>query len=289
MTPSILVIGATGTIGKEVIKQFSARGIPVRALVHSPEKAASLTAPGVEAVIGDLGKPETIETAMHGITRVFLNTPSDLEKVAWENNVLQNAKRAGVSYIVKISVLGSRLDSPLKIAQQHAQVEQALSESGLTYTILQPHMFMQNLLANAESIASNEVFYAPLGNGKVGLVDARDIAAVAVAALTESGNENQTYVLTGPEALSYGELAERFSTVLGKPVTYVNVSPEAARQAMVGAGTPEWLADDLLFLMATFAVGQGEIVTKAVADVAHKQPISFEQFVTDYRALFGHK
>ncbi|GER92187.1 NAD(P)-dependent oxidoreductase [Dictyobacter vulcani] len=286
MAMSILVIGATGTIGKEVIKQLTTLGIPVRALVHSPEKAASIAGPGVEAVIGDLGKPETIEAAMHGITKVFLNSPSDLQKVAWESNVIQSAKRAGITHIVKISALGVSPDSPLGIARQHAQIQQELSESGIAYTVLQPHSFMQNLLANASTIVPNAVFYAPMRDGKIGIVDARDIAAVAVAALTESGHENQIYVITGPEALSYSDLAEKFSKVLGKPVTYVNVPPEAARQAMVASGMPEWLADDLLGLMGVFAAGQAAIVTNTVAEVTHKQPISFEQFVIDYQARF---
>lgn len=285
MTFPILVTGATGNIGSQVVKQLVAKGVPVRAFVRSREKAAALEGPGVEIALGDLGQPKTIGTALKGIEKVFLLSPGGPRQVEWQGNVVEAAQRAGVKHIVKVAALGTAPDSPLSLARWHAQTEKQIEESGLAYTHLHPHSFMQNFVGMAPMIAQGNL-YAPMKDGKISLVDVRDIAAVTVATLTEEGHEGKTYDITGPEALSYAEIAQKLSAVIGKEVTYVDILPEIARQGMLDMGFPEWLADDFIKLYEVFSAGYAAEISPVVAEVAKKAPITFDQFARDYARVF---
>jgi len=168
----------------------------------------------------------------------------------------------------------------------HAQTERQLEASGIAYTNLHPTLFMQSFLRYNPTIKSEGAIYAPLKDGRVGMVDARDVASVAVAALTEEGLYGQTCDITGPEALSFGDAARIFSEVLGKPVRYVDVPPAAARRSMLEAGIEEWLVNDLLSLMEWFGSGQAAVVTSTIASVAKIRPHTFRDFVRDYAPMF---
>lgn len=282
----ILVTGATGTVGKEVVKQLSSTGEKIRVMVRNVEKAAPLKGPGVEVVQGDFGKPDTLASAVKGVEKVFLLSSADPRQVELQGNVLKAAKSAGVKHLVKLSALGARPDSSVALARGHYQTEKQIQDSGIPYTHLQPHFFMQNLLMFADSIKRQGAFYAPMKQGKISLVDVRDIAAVAARVLTEKGHERKTYAITGPEALSFGELAEKFSRVLGRKVAYVDVPPEDAKKGMLGAGMPEWLVDDLLALYGIFSAGHAAVVSKAVEEVTKKPARTFDQFAKDFARFF---
>jgi uncharacterized protein YbjT (DUF2867 family) len=283
---TILVTGATGTIGSEIVRLLKAAGQPVRALTRKAEKAAELEGQGVEAAVGDLGAPETLAAALDGIERVLLLSSADERQVEQQASLIAAARAAGVAQIVKISALGASADSPIFLAQAHAETERQLKEAGLAWTIIQPHSFMQNLLGSAGSIASQGVFYGAMGQGKVGLVDTRDIAAVAAATLTEEGHAGQTYIVTGPESLTQAQLAEKLSAALGKPVQYVDIPAEQLVESLLGFGVPAFMAKDLGLLNQVFAAGYGDLVTDTVRQVAHKEPISFDQFARDYADAF---
>ena len=284
MASTILVTGATGNIGSQVVKQLSARGIAVRALVRNPEKAVDIAGPGVEIVAGDFDKPETLDAALKGIEKVFLVSAGDLHLVEQQGNVIQAAQRAHVRHIVKVGAI--RLNGPIAFVRWHAQTEQQILDADIAYTFLHPQVLMLNVLASASTIAAEGVLYAPMKDGKIGLVDVRDIAAVGVAALTENGHEGKTYEITGPELLSYADIATKLSKVLGKQVTYVDIPPEAARQGMLHMGMPQWLTDDVIALFGVLSEGHAAVVTNVVADIAKKQPISFDQFAHDYAQAF---
>ncbi|MDQ3650343.1 MAG: SDR family oxidoreductase [Acidobacteriota bacterium] len=284
----ILITGATGTIGGELVKQLAASGTKARALVRDRSKAAVIEQFGFEMVEGDLAKPGTLDAALSSIERVFLLSSPGPQIVTAEGNLIEAAKRAGVKHVVKLSAIGADADSRLMLGWWHGQVEKRLADSGLTYTMLQPNSFMQNFFGFAPTIKAHDAFYAPMKDGQLSVVDARDIAAVAKAALTEDGHENKTYVITGPEALSYAEIAEKFSGVLGRKISYVDVEPEAARKGMMAAGMPEWFAEALNELFAVFSAGHGATVTNVVREVARKEPITFDQFAQDYAAAFKH-
>ena len=282
----ILVTGATGKVGQEVAKQLKAKGEPFRVLARSPGKARALLGGDVEVAAGDLGDPASLDAALAGADRLFLLPATDPRQREWELNAIDAAKRAGVKHVVKLSAIGASRDSPVVLARWHREVEEALEASGLAWTILQPTFFAQNFLNFAPSIQAQGVFHSSVA-GRASFVDVRDIAAVAVAALTEPGHEGKTYVITGPEAISYAEAAEKLSAATGRTVTYVQVPEDGVRQALAGAGLPDWYVDDLVALNRIIDAGWAEGVSDAVETVARKAPISFDQFARDHAAAFA--
>jgi uncharacterized protein YbjT (DUF2867 family) len=281
----ILVVGATGTNGREVVTRLSAAGQPVRALVRGPAKADDLRLPHVELVSGDLDDPASLDAALKGVQRAFIVTAVDARAVRWFRNFFEAVKRAGTPQVVKFSGMGAGAGNS-EILRQHGETDQLLRESGLGYTILQPNSFYQNMLWSAQTIKNQGAFHLPMRDGKQSLVDVRDIAAVAAAVLTGKGHEGKTYEITGPEALSYHDVAPTLSKVLGKPVRYVDVPPAAAKESMLKAGMPEWNAAAVTELYGVFATGQFAATTDVVAQVTGKPPIPFEQFAREHTGLF---
>ena len=200
MTDTILVTGATGNVGSGLVSSLIAKGASVRALVREPSRAPGLTDAGVEVVIGDLDRPETPDAAFGGVGTVFLVTPGNPNQVTQAHNGIAATKRAGVPHLVRLSAESVRVaaDTPARIPRQHAAIDPELVASGLAYTILRPHFFMQNLLMAAESVASDGALYMPVKDGRVGMIDVRDVVEVATKVLTEDGHEGHTYGLTGP-------------------------------------------------------------------------------------------
>jgi uncharacterized protein YbjT (DUF2867 family) len=281
----ILVIGATGNIGGALVRELEQKKTAYRALVRDKKKAEASGIPAANLIEGDLAKPETLERALAGVEKVFVVTPAGPEQQAQETNLIKRAKAAGVKHLVKMSALGADEKSDLTLARSHGTIERELKSSGLTWTILQPHFFMQNFL-HYGTIASDAAFYAPLGDAKVAMIDARDIASTAAAVLTTAGHENRTYVLTGGEALSFAEAAKELSKQLGREVRYIDVTPEQAKQGIVASGAPEWLADDLVKLYGVFKAGHGAFVSTAVQQVTGRAPRKFADFVRDNAVAF---
>jgi uncharacterized protein YbjT (DUF2867 family) len=283
----ILVVGATGTSGREVVDRLAAAGVPVRALVRDPGKAGDLRGPNVEPAAGDLDDPGSLVAAMAGVERVFLVTAVDRRHDSWVGNLLDAARRAGARHVVKLSVLGSDPDGPAEILRQHGRTDRMLADSGLAHTILRPNAFHQNVILSAATIKDHGAFYLPLRDVRQSLVDVRDIAAVAVAALTGPGHEGETYEITGPRAISYHDVAAALSAALGKPVRYVDVPPEAALDAMLKAGMPEWNARAVAELYGVFGCDVFATTTDVVERVTGRPPIPFEQFARDHAAAFA--
>ena len=213
--PMILLIGATGRIGSEVVSQLAAADERPRILVRDSAAARQRFGERVHLIDGDLDQPETIEAALAGVDRVFLVTTQSIHQPSWERAVIRAAARSGVDHLVKLSVFRADEHSPLQIARQHWQTEQELVESGLAATILRPVFFMQNLLA----MVRGDAIATAAGDGRVAMIDVRDIAAVAVAALTRPGHAGKTYTLTGPEALSFDDVARILSHQAGRQIS----------------------------------------------------------------------
>src|SRR5437868_2919098 len=220
----ILVTGATGTIGSEVVRQLSAAGQKVRALVRDTAKAEKIKGANVELAKGDLTQPETVRAALQGADKLFLLfTGVDLVPV--EGKVVEEAKKAGVKHIVYLSVVGADMEPGIALGRGHRATEKAIEASGIPYTFLRPSGFMSNMFNNLQSIKAQGKFYGPYGDGKMGVIHPADIAAVAVKALTTAGHEGKAYVLTGSEAINNGEQAKILSQAVGKPIEYVAVPP----------------------------------------------------------------
>jgi uncharacterized protein YbjT (DUF2867 family) len=281
----ILVTGGTGTAGGEIVSQLAATGSPFRAMVRDAAKAAVLKGTGVEIVVGDLAKPESLPAALKGIEQVMLVSPPVPNAAELEGNLVAAARRAGVRHIVKFSAMTADPNSKARFPRLHGIAERAIVESGIAWTFLRPTFFMQNLLGLAAMVKGGTI-YQPCGEGKAGFVDTADIAAVAVEALTEPGHEGMAYEITGPELLGYHDVARVFSEVLGKRVTYQDVPPAAAREGLLAAGIPAWNADGILELCDQMRAGEYARLSTVVQDVGKKEPVSLAAFVRENAAMF---
>lgn len=281
----ILVTGGTGTVGGEVISQLAATGTPFRAMVRSQAKAAAMKLTGVQFVQGDLAEPRTLAEALRGIDQVFLLCAPLPNQTELEANMVAAAKAAGVRHIVKLSAMTADPNSSSRFPRIHGQVEQIIRDSGMEWTFLRPTSFMQNLLGLADMIKSGTI-YQPAGDSKAGFVDVADIASVAVEALTEPGHEGSAYDITGPELLSYHDVARIVSEVLGRPVGYQDIPPAAARQALIGMGLPEWNVDGILELMDQMRAGEYAKLSDAVLEVGKKDPTRLKDFVRQHAGAF---
>jgi len=276
----ILVTGSSGTVGKEVLKQLLAKGAKVRAAYHSRPPGQA----GVEAARVDLSTGDGLAAALAGCDAVFLLAGSIPDQTAAELRAVEAAKRRGVRRIVKLSVWGAEKDD-YSFAKIHRPVERAIESSGMAYVFLRPNGFMQNFVTyDLPTIRSQGAIYYPTHNAAVSHVDVRDIAAVAVAALTAKGKEHEgkAYPLSGPEALTFEQVAAKLSAAAGKPIRYVDPPPAEYRQALIGAGIPGPYADALLELAKYYAAGKASRVTTAVRDVTGREAIRFDTFARDH-------
>lgn len=281
----ILIVGATGTNGRELTKRLVTMERQVRALVHDPHKIADLRLPNVEAVQGDLDDPKSLDKALQGVERVFIVAPQDDRFTQWHRNVIEAAKRVGKPLVVRLSALGAG-DPDSEILRRHGEADQLLRDSALPFTVLQPNSFYQNTFRLAGPIKQHGIFRLPIGEGKLSMVDVRDIAAVAAEALTGTGHENKTYEITGPEAISYYDIAATLSRVLDREVRYMPVPPQDAKQSMMRFGMPEQSATIMAQLYGVFASSRYSFTTDIVAKITGSPPIMFEQFARDFVEVF---
>jgi uncharacterized protein YbjT (DUF2867 family) len=277
----IVVTGATGTVGSQIVAQLLSAEMPVRAAVRNPDKVAP--GPGLEAAAIDFSRPATLEAALEGCGHLFLLTALTPEMVAQSNALVDAAEAVGVVHVIKLSALGAGYDARIELGRWHTESERYLEESGLGWTHLRPNSFMQNYVTfHGETIRGQNAFYLPHGDGKMSLIDVRDVAAVAVATLTRPGHMGKAYELTGPEAIDNREVAAILGDVLGREITYVDVPDETARQAMSDMGSPEVMIDVLMELNNVIRAGRTEVVTDSVERVTGKPARTFAQFARDY-------
>lgn len=281
----ILVTGATGNVGAETVKALIALGDLPRVLARDPAKAAALLGDDVEIARGDFADAGSLEAACEDVDVALLLSSPTPDTVADQTRFIDAAKKAGVSRIVKLSAVGAYPGVGYRFGDWHGQVERYLEQSGLGWTHLRPSFFLQNLIGSAASIKAGGL-YMPAGDGRAPYVDVRDIAAVAAHALSEDGHEGRVYDVTGPAAVSYADIAAAFAKVLGRPVVYVDVPPEAAKQAMVDAGLAAWMADAINELNLAMKQWRFAGVTDVVRQVGLKDPVSIEQFVREHAAAF---
>ena len=283
----IVVTGATGNIGKPVVEQLIEKGYAPRVVVRKHETNADWDAAGVEQKTADLNDAESLARAFEGADRIFSVSPLVENLVELGQTTVEAAKRAKVKHIVRSSAQGADVDSPIALGRWHGAVELVIENSGIAFTIVQPASFFQNFLGYADTIKTENAFYAPLGDGKVSLIDARDIAAVAVAALTEDGHAGKKYSVTGGESLSNADIAAIFSEVLNREIKYVDVPEDAARKIMVDSKMPAWMIDAVMELNKIGKAGYVAQVLSTVADVTGHNPRKFQQFAGENKAFFS--
>ena len=281
----ILVTGATGTVGGEVVRQLLAAGQPVRALVR-PGSAAPKLGNHAEIAVGDAGRPETLDAALRGIERMYLLLPMVPALRQWDAGIVLAAQRAGVRHVVKHSNMGAQDGAGTTMQRWHRAGEMLIESSGMAWTFIRPTGYMTNALGWADMIKSQGAVYAPGGDGRLAVVDPRDIAAVAVAALTEPGHEGRAYDVTGPEALSAAEQVKTISDEIGKPVTHIDIPEPAARESMISAGMPAEIADALTEFMTDVRAGRSATVSDAVMKVTGQPARTFAAWVREHATAF---
>jgi len=283
----IVGTGAGGTVGSELVRQLRGAKVPVRAAYHSAAKVDAARADGVDAVAVDFAKPESLAPAFRGADALFLLFAGGMGQTEGEIAAVEAAEASGVKRIVKLSVIGADGDD-YSFAKIHRPVERAIEASGLGWTHLRPNGFMQNVVNYfAATIRDHGAFYQPAGDAKISHVDVRDIARVAAAALTGTGHDGKAYTITGPEALTYYEIATKLSAATGKAIRYVPLSDGDAKEGMVAAGIPAFYADYLIDLNRVYREGGGAGVTDTVRSVTGSAARSFDEFARDHAAAFA--
>jgi uncharacterized protein YbjT (DUF2867 family) len=280
----MILITTAGKVGAAAARLLTAQGEPVRVLARNPEKLAVLSQAGVEVVAGDLEVPASINAAMRDVSSVILVS---LAIPTQELNVVDSAAGAGVDHVVKITSKASA-DSPIARRRAQTEIEEGLIASGLGYTLLRNNVYMQNFLMLAPAIAKTSSFGANTGDGRAGLIDSRDVAAVAAEIATNPApHKGKTYWPTGPEALSYADAATILSKVLGRPIGFHPLTDQEQKQAMVSVGVPEHIAQMNAQALALLAEGDSDWVTDDVPTILGRPARSFEQFATDHANAFS--
>jgi len=278
----LLITGATGNVGSELVKDLTAAGVTPRVLVRDASKAPA----GTQGVVGDFSDPDSLKRALDGVDTAFLLAPFLPTMVDLQAAFIAAAKEAGVKHIVKLSAMGTGADAPVALLRWHASAEAVLKESGIAWTCIQPNGFMQNLLGMANLIKTQGIIPAPAADARISHIDIRDIAASIASTLTSTGHEGKTYVLSGPAAITYDEMAADVSAAIGRAVSYVPITSEQFVGSLTSMGMPAWMADGLDELYAFYRTGAGSKVTADVEQLTGRPAIPFAQFAKDFAQAF---
>ncbi|SEG15052.1 Uncharacterized conserved protein YbjT, contains NAD(P)-binding and DUF2867 domains [Nonomuraea solani] len=265
------------------MKALDGADVDLRTLVRDASKGTG------KVFAGDLGDPRSLPPAFEGVQDVWLLVPNGPRAPEHNMNALWAARQAGVERVVRLSVIGAAHDAPNRSGRLHALSDQETERSGLRWTILRPHYFMQNLLNEAGDIAATGTFSLNMAAARIGLIDARDIAECAARVLLDDPDRHhgRTYTLTGPRSLTFDEVAGELGRALGRSVTYRQVSDEVKRGSLVGYGVPEWIADMLEEYARAYASGWGDLTTGTVADLLGRPPRDLAGFARDHAAAFS--
>ena len=284
MNEPVLVTGATGNVGSELVRLLRNSGVRVRAAVPNLTSAKERLGSGIDLAPFDFRRPDTFGRAFAGIRKLFLVRPPAISRTQrFINPAIDAAKRAGVEHIVFLSLLGAERNPMVP----HRSIERHLETSGLAWTFLRPSFFMQNLsTTHREEIRQRGEIFVPAGEGRTSFIDTRDIAAVAAKVLTKGGYRNATYLLTGSEALDYHQVAEIFSEVLGWTIAYSDPSPLAFAQRMRARGHPWGFVAVMIGIYTVCRVGLADTVTDDAERLLDRAPNTLRRFVEDHRALW---
>jgi uncharacterized protein YbjT (DUF2867 family) len=286
---TVLVVGATGNIGKEIVTLLARDG-GARVVVGSRDVAKARNqfqgSGQVHAVELDADRPQTLPPALQGVDTVIQVNPMSPAMVQQCRALGEAAREAGVKHLVRSSLLGAGEPEPITEAVWHGEADQAIAESGVPFTLLRPNQYFQNFLSarNVQTIRTGGTVALPLGMSRVSNIDTRDIAEIAarVALAAGAGHHGKAYVLTGPEASTMDEVAQAIGEALGTPVKYAAVEPEAFRQRLLGAGLPAVIVDAIAGWFAYCRAGRAERVTPDAGKLLGRKPRTLRQFAQDH-------
>ncbi|MEO3873353.1 SDR family oxidoreductase [Nonomuraea sp. B12E4] len=276
---TILITGANGTVSREVLRSLQGT-VDLRVLVRDKAKAPS----GAEVAVGDLHHPETLHQAFEGVDTVWLLVPMGPDSTHASGNALWAAKQAGVRHLVRMSAIGAGHDAPTRNGRLHALSDIELRASGLGWTVLRPANFMQNLLGSV----NGDTFYGAPGEGRIGMIDVRDIADFAAVVLRDPArHQGETYTLTGPESIRLRDMTDTLSEVYGRPIAYQPLTPDDAYPVLLQAGLKEWDAEVTKEYLKAYDAGWGDYTTPTFTAVTGRPGRTFAQFARDYADRLG--
>jgi uncharacterized protein YbjT (DUF2867 family) len=279
MTAPTQVVGATGHVGREVVRQLKKDGHAVRVWTRDAARAGALGVSSDEVVIGDRRDPASLPAAVAGVGKAYYATPDPEDTVAMLENFLAAAKAAGVRHVVRLSARSADANATEDLARRHGLAERALEQSGLAWTHIRPSWFMQMMF----EYAPGGRMELPGGKGRIGWIDTRDIAALAVAALTGPGHEGKCHTISGPQALGYGDLARMLSEATGRDFVYVDMTPEDFREQALARGEEAWYVDLVLQLYANIRADRYAGISGEFEQVMGRPATTFAQFARDTR------
>ena len=289
MNRTLLITGANGGVSSALRAALEGSDHDTRALIRDEAKAAPLRTQGVQVVVGDLGDPGSLPPAFEGVQDLWLLVPNGPRASENSMNAVWAARQAGVERVVRLSAVGAALDAPTRSGRLHALSDHELQMSGMRWTILRPHWFMQNLLNEAGDVSARGAFSLNVGDGRLGMIDVRDIAEFAARILTDGSqhHDGKIYTPTGPQSVSFVDVAERLTRILGKPVDYLPVSDDIQRKTLLEYGIPAWIVGMLVEYSQAYAAGWGDHTTSDFADVVGHAPRSVDDFIRDHVAAFS--
>lgn len=285
MKNRILVIGGTGTIGSEVVKELQQNNADFTVLTRQKEKAQELEKTGISSVVGTLGDWSTVEPIFKEIDTLFLVTSSAFNMLDIHKGVIDLAVKNGVKKIVRSSAEPANYSQGMHMYEQHAAADVYLKKSGLEFVILQPHYFMQNIFFMMDQIKSQNSFSHYSGDVKIPMIDVRDIAKAAVKCLLNNDLNNNTFVLTGPTSISFMDVANSLTNVIGHEIQYNSLSYEDQDMGYKMFGLPDWQRDSVMKVFKKWVEGQSISPTNDFETITGLKPSTIEQFTKDHAGI----
>ncbi len=278
----ILITGSTGRVGQHLVRILSERGQAVRALVRTSEKAKTVDLPNVEIAYGDFSDKQSMTKALNHIDKLFLLSKERENQALLQEQCIRAAQQSGVTYIVKLSCAMVTSPTKSKIGSLHHMTENLLKISGIPHTNLRPNFFMQNLGIHHSEVNNQDKMRAPMKDGRVSMIHVKDVARIAAEVLLNPQYQGKSYDLSGVEAFTYDEIAQRLSTQLGRTIRYENIPPSALGQALANLGLPTWQIEAIQEDFMPFANGFGEPVTQTVHDFTGETPLTIDDYLKEW-------
>lgn len=282
----ILLTGATGKTGSATAKALNEKGITFRALIRNEEKRGDIESLGGEVVIGSIENKEAVDQSMVDVETALILLPNSENQLSLEKQLVDSAIQAGAKRVVKMSSIEATPDATSPIPKLHLESEEYIKQSGLSWTMIKPNFYMQNLLASAGTIKDQGKIFLPMGEGKTGMIDTTDVGKVLAKVLSEDGHESMNHEITGPEILSFNEVAEIFSKGLDKQVDYVDVPLAAYKETLGQFLTNQWHLDAVIDLFKGIADGGIEEKTDTYSELMGESPKSLSEFISENSFIF---
>ena len=277
----VLVTGATGNVGRHVVAELQARGVPVRAFSRDSARAAEILGPGTDIATGDFADRDSLRRAFAGADRLFLCCPNDPRQVEYGIHAIEAAAAAGVDHLVMLSTGAAEPGAKSVFADQHGRIEQHVRTEEMNHVILRSGFLMSNFLGSLRAMRETGRFFLPGGDARVAAIDPRDVGACAAVLLAEPGRGAESHLVTGAEAFTFDEFARQLSAGTGRTIEFNDVSDEDALEGLTRAGRSRWLAEGIVGLFESLREGVDSRTTEEVRQLTGREPRSAVDFARD--------